>query len=149
MRTLLPALLLSGLAMTARADTYVYVSQASEQTIWVAKLNTKDGTLTEVQKVAVDGAPGSLTVDPKKKTLYVSLRTNSTLASFRVDSATGMLKHLNTAALPENENAAYVKTDPSGRWLVSASYAAGKVVVHALGEDGALRSPPVPFGSDS
>jgi 6-phosphogluconolactonase len=91
----------------------------------------------------VDGAPGALAVDPHKKFLFASLRTTSTLASFAIDPATGKLKHLSTAELPKGENAAFVSTDRSGRWLLSASYMAGKVVVHRLGDDGKIQTPAV------
>ena len=56
----------------------------------------------------------------------------------RIDPATGKLKPLSTAALPKGENAAFVGTDRTGRWLLSASYAAGKVVVHRLNDDGMI-----------
>jgi 6-phosphogluconolactonase len=44
--------------------------------------------------------------------------------------------------LPKGENAAFVGTDRSGRWLISASYMAGKVVVHEL-KDGQIKIPAV------
>ncbi len=132
MRWFLTSLLFLGAAMNARADTYLYASMAPEQKIQIYRLNAKDGSLTPVESIAVDGAPGSLAVDPAKKFLYASLRTNSSLASFAIDANTGKLKHLSTAELPKGENAAFVGTDRSGRWLISASYAAGKVVVHEL-----------------
>jgi 6-phosphogluconolactonase len=93
--------------------------------------------------VAVGGAPGALATDPQKKFLFASLRTTSSLASFRLDPATGKLVPLGTVRLPEGENAAFVGTDRTGRWLLSASYAAGKVVVHGLGDDGTIRAPAV------
>jgi 6-phosphogluconolactonase len=49
---------------------------------------------------------------------------------------------LSTAQLGKGENAVYVGTDRSGRWLLSASYAAGKLVVHRLA-DGKIETPPV------
>jgi 6-phosphogluconolactonase len=116
---------------------------APEQKIQVYRLDPNDGKLTPVETVAVEGAPGSLGVDPEKKYLFASLRTTSSLASFRIDPATGKLKHLSTAALPKGENAAFVGTDRSGRWLLSASYSAGKVVVHKLNDDGTIETPAV------
>jgi 6-phosphogluconolactonase len=44
--------------------------------------------------------------------------------------------------LPKGENAAFVGTDRTGRWLLSASYAAGKVVVHGL-DEGKIQGPAV------
>jgi 6-phosphogluconolactonase len=142
MRLVLTVVLFLGLAMNLQADTFVYVSMAPEQKIQVYRLNPKDGTLGSVQAVEVNGAPGSLAVDPERKFLFASLRTTSSLASFRIDPNTGMLKALSSAALPEGENAAFVGTDRTGRWLFSASYAAGKVVVHRL-DEGKIHTPAV------
>jgi 6-phosphogluconolactonase len=143
MRWFVTAVLFLGPVMRLPADTFVYVSLAPEQKIQVYRLDPSEGQLTPVEAVAVEGAPGALAVDPHRKFLFASLRTNSTLASFRLDPATGKLKPLSTVQLPKGENAAYVGTDRTGRWLLSASYAAGKVVVHRLGEDGTIQTPAV------
>ncbi len=140
MRSVLATFLFLGSTMTAPADTFVYVSMAPEQKIQIYRLDPANGSLTAVDTLAVEGAPGCLSVDPTQKFLFASLRTTSSLASFSIDPATGKLKHLSTAALPKNENAAYVRTDRSGRWLLSASYAAGKVVVHRV-EEGKIVTP--------
>src|SRR5262245_41432630 len=120
MRWFATAVLFLGVAMRLPADTYVYVSMAPEQKIQVFRLDPEEGKLTPVETVAVEGAPGALAVDPQKKFLFASLRTNSTLASFRLDSATGKLKPLGTVQLPAGANAAFVGTDRTGRWLLSA-----------------------------
>jgi len=143
MRWLFSVCLFLALVVPMSADTFVYVSLAPEQKIQVFRLDTKDGKLTPVDALAVEGAPGALAVDPQKKFLFASLRTNSTLASFKIDPATGKLKPIGTAALPKGENAASVGTDRTGRWLLSASYAAGKTVVHKLGDDGTIQTPAV------
>jgi 6-phosphogluconolactonase len=142
MRSFLLLALFLGSTMNLHADTFVYVSMAPEQTIQVYRLDPKGGKLTPVETVKVEGTPGALGVDPQQRFLFASLRSTSNLASFRIDTATGKLKQLSTAALPEGENAAFVGTDRTGRWLLSASYAAGKIVVHRL-EDGTIQSPAV------
>src|SRR5262249_54581768 len=109
----------------------------------IYRLDLAQGQLTAIETLAVEGNPGALAVDPQQKFLYASHRTTSTLASYSIDSATGKLKRLSTAALPEGENAAYVRAHRTGRWLLSASYAAGKVVVHRLTDDGRIESPAV------
>ncbi len=143
MRCLLTMVLFLGAVMGLHADTFVYVSMGPEQKIQVFRLDPPDGKLSPVEQVAVQGTPGALGVDPQRRFLFASLRSTSALASFRIDPATGKLKPLGTSALPSGENAAFVGTDRSGRWLVSASYAAGKVVVHRLGDDGAIATPAV------
>src|SRR4051794_23564923 len=143
MRSFLITFLFLASESALRADTFVYVSMAPEQQIQVYRLDPETGKLTAVEAVPVKGTPGALAVDPRKRSLFASLRSTSTLASFRIDPATGKLKHLSTAALPEGENAAFVGTDRTGRWLLSASYAAGKVVLHRLGADGPIHTPAV------
>ena len=117
MRWFLSLLLFPGSVMTLQADTFVYVSMAPEQKIQIFRLDPKDGKLTAVETVAVEGAPGALAVDPKKKFLFATLRSNSTLASFRIDAATGKLKtaQYRRAQRREGENAAFVGTDRTGR----------------------------------
>lgn len=142
MRWLLCTIVFLGTMMTLRAETYVYVSVgAPEPRIHILKLDAKSGMLTPVADVSTDGAPGSLGVDPSKHTLVASLRTNSMIASYRLDQGSGQLKHLSTAPLGKNENAAYVAVDRSGKYLLSASYMGGKVVVHGLGGKGMIQSP--------
>lgn len=141
--TFLTAAVLLGSVMNAHADTFVYVSLAPEQKIQIYRLDPQSGSLAAVDTVSVAGSPGSLGTDPQKKWLFASLRTNSSLASFRIDRSSGKLTPLNSAALPTGENAAFVATDRTGRWLLSASYAAGKVVVHRLGDDGTIETPAV------
>jgi 6-phosphogluconolactonase len=128
---------------SATGDSFVYVSMAPEQKIQIYRFDPTAATLTAVETAAVEGSPGALGVDPTKKFLFASLRSNSTLDSFRIDAATGELKWLSSAELPKGENAAFVGTDGTGHWLLSASYAAGKVVVHRLGSDGVIESPAV------
>ncbi|MGE3804036.1 MAG: lactonase family protein [Gemmataceae bacterium] len=143
MRAWLAVSSLAMLTTTLSADTFVYVSKGPEKQIQIYKLDTKEGQLAPVETVAVEGVPGALAVDPDKKFLYASLRSTNTLASFRIDPATGKLKLLNTVPLDKGANAAYVATDRSGRWLLSASYSGGKVVVHRLKEDGSIDTPAV------
>lgn len=138
MRSVYSLLVLSSLAMTARADTFVYVSKAPEQEIRILRRTKDDSALKPVATLKVDGAPGSLTTDPARRYLFASLRSNQQLASFRIDKASGEISFLSSVSLPEGENAAFVATDRTGRWLISASYSAGKVVVHPIDIDGKL-----------
>ena len=123
------------------AETIVYASMAPEQSIRAYRLDTKTGKLTEIETLSVQGSPGSLAVDPSKKFLFASLRSGGSLASFRIDPATGKLSLISTASLGKDANAAFVTTDRTGRYLLSASYAAGTTVVHALDDDGTIKKP--------
>jgi 6-phosphogluconolactonase len=143
MRWCLTMTLFLGTALGLSADTFVYVSMSPEQKVQGYRLDPKDGKLTPVETVSVAGTPGSLAVDPQKKFLFASLRSTPSLASLRLDSATGKLKLIGTAVLPKQDNAAYVNTDRTGRWLLSASYNGAKAMVHRLGDDGKIETPAV------
>src|SRR5262245_55265705 len=143
MRSILTLALSLGPIMSLHADTFVYVSMAPEQKIQIYRLSPSDGKLTPVDTVAVEGATGCLNVDPHKNYLFASLRTTNSLASFSVDPTSGKLKLLSSAELGKGENAAFVRTDNTGKWLLSASYAAGKIVVHEVNDDGTIRTPAV------
>ena len=125
-----------------RADTFLYVSMAPEKKIQIYRLDPADGKLTAVDTVAVDGTPGAIGIDPAKKYLIVALRNTPALASFAIDPGTGKIKLLSKAVLAKGEDAAFVGTDRSGQWVISASYGAGKVFVHGL-KDGNLSAEPV------
>jgi 6-phosphogluconolactonase len=140
MRFLLCLAFLATGAATVQADTFVYASMAPEKTIRVFRLDPADGGLTKIDDIAVEGSPGCLTFSPSKKHLYASLRSNATLAAFATDAKTGKLAKINTVPLEKNANAAFICTDPSGKYLLSASYAGGKVGVHRL-KDGAIDEP--------
>jgi 6-phosphogluconolactonase len=131
------------ISQLADAATFVYVSMAPEQKIQIYRLNPDSGALAHVDTLAVDGAPGCLKPDPQRRFLFASLRTTSSLASFRIDRATGKLTPLNVVKLPQDENAAFVTTDRTGRWLLSASYIAGNVVIHRIADDGTIEYPAV------
>jgi 6-phosphogluconolactonase len=143
MRWLLAAIASLSFTMTAHAETFVYVSLVAEQKIQILKLNPADGSLAPVEAVAVDGGPGSLGVDPQRKFLFASLRSTSKLASFKIDPATGKLTLINEVTRPTGEGAAYITTDRTGRWLLTASYSQGKAVVHRIADDGRIESPAV------
>ncbi len=142
-RLLFFLLLITGQHPVVRGETVLYVSQQPEQQIQAFRLHSADGGLTSVGSLKVDGTPGSLATDPARKVLYASLRSTCQLASYRIDAATGRLEPLNAVALPQKEDASFVATDGTGRWLLSASYLGGKVVVHRLAKDGSIESPAV------
>lgn len=126
-----------------KSHTFVYVSKSPEQQIQILELDPRVKKLNAVEAVKVDGAPGSLCVDPTKKFLYASLRSTNKLASFQIDPAKGTLKLINEVSLADGANATFVGMDRSGKWLLSASYSGGKVVSHRLNPDGSIVSPAV------
>ena len=123
-----------------QAQSFVYVSVSGEKKIAVLKM-ANDGSLTRLKDVEPPGAPGPMAVDMKRKVLFASLRSSSQLASFRLDAATGGLTLINSVGI--QGDAAYVATDRSGNFLLSACYGQGMIGVHPLGEDGTIGETPV------
>ncbi|WP_433204360.1 lactonase family protein [Nocardia sp. CA-107356] len=118
----------------------VYVSNADSREISVLRLDD-DGVLTFVESQPVNGTVMPMAMSPDHRYLYASLRSDPfAVAVFATDPATGRLTPLSTAPLPDNM--AYLSTDRSGRFLLSASYSGDKIAVNPIAPDGSV-APPV------
>ena len=133
------ALLGAGFFMpSVNAATFVYVGNADSQDVSVLELKSS-GDLTPVETKAVPGPPkpgGSLplAVSPDKKRLYVGLRNEPYSAvTFAIDGKTGKLSLVGPGPLANSM--AYVVTDRSGKFLLSASYGGNKITVNPIGQD--------------
>jgi 6-phosphogluconolactonase len=120
----------------------VYVSCAGDRTTRIFALAT-DGTLRPISVVPIPGpeAPSTsspLALAPDRRFLYAALRAPPfPLTSFAIDPANGQLTPFAEASLPDSM--AYIATDQTGRWLLSASYPGSLVAVHAIDADGGIR----------
>jgi len=128
--------------MAETPRTAVYVSNAGSKEIFVFAMDRESGDLTEIQRVAVPGtnepSPTSIpmAVSPDRRFLYAALRSEPYPASsFAIDPQTGHLTHLGSAPLADSM--AYIITDRTGRYLLSASYPGSKLAINAI--DGAGR----------
>jgi 6-phosphogluconolactonase len=137
------ALLGAGLFMSAAsAATFVYVGNADSQDVTVLELKSS-GDLAPVETTAVPGPakPGGslpLAVSPDKTRLYVGLRNEPYSAvTFAIDGKTGRLKLAGPGPLADSM--AYIVTDRTGKFLLSASYGGNKVTVNPIGADGVVQ----------
>ena len=125
------------IASAASAATYMYVGNAGANEIVVLSLDPKTGDLKEIEKIAVPGitkAGGSIpmAVSPNKKFLYAGFRGEPlAVAAFAIDAKTGKLRHLGNGTLAHSM--AYIATDRSGKFLLSASYPGHMVTVNPIG----------------
>lgn len=133
---LLPALLLTPLHA---GPTVVYVSESGDKRIAVWALDDDTGDLTRVGEIDLPGSPGSLAFSPDRGHLHAAVRTTKQIATLEVDSKTGALSNPTFAEL--GHNAAYVHAEPSGRWLLTASYGEGVVGLVPV-RDGRAEGPP-------
>ena len=148
-------------------NRFVYVVSELLATVTTFALDPKTGVLTEVGSVSgipADsklrpgaprgpvGAPGGppprntdndiwaadIHMTPDGRHLYISERTNSMLASFSVDAASGKLTYL--TSVPTERQPRGFAIDPSGRFLVASGEKSETVSVHAIDSaSGALK----------
>src|SRR5258707_14317973 len=112
--------------------TVVYVSNDRRKEIYTISMNRENGELTLMDKVPVPGpdkpSPSSMpmAVTPDRGFLYAALRSDTfPVSTFALDRASGRLTHLGTTPLADSM--AYIVTDRSGRYLLSASYPGNKL----------------------
>ncbi|MCH8184642.1 MAG: lactonase family protein [Chloroflexi bacterium] len=122
-------------------SVFTYVTASEEDRILVFEMDPQTGRLEQRDAVDVQGRPAPLAVDPERRFLHVGRRDVPAISSFAIDPGTGGLSPVGTA--PLDADPCYLATDRTGRFLLSAYYSAGKAGVHAIGEDGAVGSPPI------
>jgi len=129
-------------AMPAASKTIVYVSNADSREISVLELDARAGELKPVETVSVTGAAMPMAISPDKRHLYVSLRSQPfSVSSFAIDRQNGKLTLGST--VPLADNMAYVSTDRSGRFLLSASYSGDKIAINPIDPQGLVQAEPV------
>ena len=118
-------------------QTVVYVSNAGSKEIFVFAMDRDTGDLTEIERVPVPGtdkpSPTSIpmAVSPDRRFLYAALRSEPfPVSSFAIDQENGRLADLGTAPLADSM--AYIMTDRSGRFLLSASYPGAKLAINPI-----------------
>jgi 6-phosphogluconolactonase len=138
------ALLAAGVFMSpASAATFVYVGSSDSQDVTVLELKN-NGELSPIATTAVPG-PGKrggslpMAISPDKKHLYVGLRNEPYSAvTFAIEKKTGKLTL--TGPGPLADSMAYVVTDRSGKFLLSASYGGNKVAVNPIDANGVVQA---------
>ncbi|MDA7597547.1 lactonase family protein [bacterium] len=128
------------LSALSNAATFVYVSESKDKKIAVFSLDEKNGDLTRVGEIEMNGAPGCLALSPDRKKIYASVRSVPEYATLEIDPKTGLLKSL--AVAPAAGSAAYIYPDKTGKWLLAASYGEGNISVSKI-VDGTVTGEPI------
>ena len=122
-------------------DTVVYVSNAASKEIYVLAMNRDGGDLIMSDKVPVPGtdkpSPASMpmAVTPDHRFLYAALRSDSfPVSCFAISPMSGRLTHLSST--PLQDSMAYIVTDRTGRYLLSASYPGNKLTINPISDNG-------------
>ena len=119
---------------------YLYLSLAAEHCLACYRVDPGTGDLEQFDQVAVPGEPSVQGTDPQRRFLYAALRSTGQILSFRIEAASGRLHHLHTLDTGL-EDPAYLRTDHTGRFLLTPYYASGKVTLYPIGPDGVARDP--------
>jgi 6-phosphogluconolactonase len=127
--------LTTGIPSMSQAATFVYVSEAEDAAIAAYAMDAKTGALTAIGKAQAGETVMPMAVAPNKKFLYAVVRSEPMrVITYAIDGTGGALTQKATAPLPDSM--AYVATDRSGRFLLTASYGGDKVAVSPVGSDG-------------
>jgi 6-phosphogluconolactonase len=103
--------------------------------ITIATLDTTTGALTEVGGADIPGR-GWVALSPDERFLYAAVDGDA-IESFTVDQQTGALTPLNTTPTGTS-SVSHLSVDPSGKFVIGASYSGGAVCVLPINADGSL-----------
>ena len=113
----------------------IYVSLGGENQLAVFDFNDRTGEISLRSRVELDGSPGPMVVNLRKKVLYVGLREKPGVQALRLDNE-GSAASL--ATTPTGLNPVYLELDPAGRYLFAADYGSGAVVSFSILESGVV-----------
>ena len=114
----------------------LYVGLQDDDKIAVFALDASNGKLTRRADVAAAGGPSVAAISPDRNTLYLGYRGRPAIASYRIDSATGGLSLLGSAA--QADAPTFLSPDRTGRYMLGAYYQGGYVAVHSITADGSI-----------
>ena len=120
--------------------TYVYVAAQDDNKVSVFTMDENTGNLDLRSEIAAPGGPSLLAISPDRGALYIGHREVPEITSYRIDDSTGGLTQ-NGSVTPDGA-AAFLATDRTGKFLLSAYYQGGHVAVHPIGGDGSLGGAP-------
>ncbi len=130
-----------------RAQRFVYLLGEVDASLGVYAWDARRGALAELQRTTTlpagfDGKPwaADLHLTPDGRFLYASERSSSTISTFRVDAATGLLQALGQTPTEKTPRAFAI--DSSGAFLIAAGQDSNAVSLRTIDAgSGALGAP--------
>jgi 6-phosphogluconolactonase len=120
-----------------KAQRFVYLLGEVDASLGVYAWDAQRGALRELQRTTTlpagfSGKPwaADLHLSPDGRFLYASERTSSTISTFRVDPATGLLQPIGHT--PTEKTPRGFAIDSSGAFLIAAGQESGSVSLHAI-----------------
>jgi 6-phosphogluconolactonase len=114
----------------------LYVGLQDDDKIAVFALDGDSGKLTKRAELAAAGGPSVMAISPDRNSLYVGCRARPSIASYRIDPATGGLSLLETAS--QADAPTFLAPDRTGRYMLCAYYQGGYVAVYPIAADGTI-----------
>jgi 6-phosphogluconolactonase len=114
----------------------LYVGLQEDNRIAVFAQDGDSARLTRRADVATAGGPSVTAISPDRNTLYVGCRERPSIASYRIDPATGGLSPLGTTA--QADAPTFLAPDRTGRYMLCAYYQGGYVAVYPVAVDGTI-----------
>ena len=125
------------------------VGQSQSNGIYVSRFQSATGEASEPKLAVEIRNPSFLALHPNRRYLYSVSEDplsvgpyndkGSFISAYAIDPATGKLTLLNTVP-SGGTSTCYVSLDPSGKYLLAASFGSGTVTVLHVREDGSLGS---------
>jgi len=126
------------------ADTLVYVGTYTgkgSEGVYVYRLNSSTGALTNIGKTTGLENPSFLAIDPKGRCVYaVRESSRGAVVALSRNATTGELTILNEQP-SGGQGPCYVTVDREGRFLLVANYGSGHVALLPIADDGRLLPP--------
>ncbi len=112
--------------------------------IYTYRVDGQTGAMTKLSVATGIVNPSFVTLDPQGRYLYAvsevideSGNSGGGVAAYAVDRQSGALTYLNTQSTG-GAGPCYVTVDATGKWVLTANYNSGSVIVHPIGADGSL-----------
>jgi len=137
--TILTALLTFTAVVNAEEPFHVYAPSPGTKQLWViaAKPSANGIDLSEESKVDLGFQAGTIALHPSKPSLYVGAGggtlDNVSAATVSLNPSGGVASH---QLFKLKHGTAYLSTDRSGKFLLSASYGSGAIDVYGLDDAG-------------
>lgn len=128
--------------LTAVADQLAIVSFGKDEKIAVYALDQGQGSLALKSSLALDAGAGPMCVNHVRTRLYVGMKGHGKLAVFKINSDATLTALGDTTV---GADASFLTLHPSGTFLLTSYYKAGKAAVHRVLDDGTLSAEPSQF----
>ena len=120
---------------------HMYVSNSGSDFMSHFVMDESSGALEGQADIDLGGGPGAVATNAAQAVMFVCLRSQQEIASFRIDRSSGGLTKIGATSLEEGPP--YIGTDNTDRYLLAAYYGGAGITVHGVEEDGTLSAKPL------